>query len=417
MRLPHQTLTFGVFGNPDEIASYQQMVTLFAPLSRQVRVKVESWPDHTAMLDAVRNGERVPDVFLASHRDLLWLQQHQVLQPVDALLDDRGVSFGDDYPRDSLTAFGSDSHLLCLPYGIDPTVIFYNKALVRFRQMRVDPPTAGEGWSLQQFANTARWAVRHHPGVSGMYVDPSLEGISPFVYSGGGQVFGDGVTPTSLALSSPNSQAALNQALAVLDRGGLTLSAKRQLSKTPLEWFENGKLAMIEGNRDLVPVLRQVLGFEFDVMPMPTLETPGTVGGLTGLCVSRTARDPNTAADFVVYASSPDALGEVADAGYLQPANQAVALTDAFQQPGRLPVHSSVFTFAVKSMAIPPMIDHWDQLGQHVDPLIAKLAGIPQFELPFVLPSQTSRIDRISRRILAPVLVPGPNPASSSQSP
>ena len=59
-------------------------------------------------------------------------------------------------------------------------------------------------------------------------------------------------------------------------------------------------------------------------MPMPDLGTPATTGGLTGLCISSQAADAGTAADFLVYASSPEALGDVASAGYLQPANQAV---------------------------------------------------------------------------------------------
>ena len=105
-------------------------------------------------------------------------------------------------------------------------------------------------------------------------------------------------------------------------------------------------------------------------MPMPDLGTPATAGGLTGLCISSQATDAGTAADFLVYAGSPDALGGVASAGYLQPANQTVALSDAFQQPGRLPQHASVFTFSVKSMQFPPLLDQWDELDAAVDPTL-----------------------------------------------
>lgn len=408
-RLPKETLTFGVVGNIDEVEAYRQMTSLFAPLSQQVTVKVEAWATNDTMLAAFRAGAKVPDVFLAARRDLLWLTQHRIIQPVDQLLDDRGVDFGDDYPRSSLTALASNDRLQCLPYAIEPTVIYYNRHLVRFGQMKTDPPTAGQGWSFDQFAAAARWAVHHHPGVKGLYVEPSLTGIAPFVYSGGGQMYDNATTPTSLALSTDASEAALSKVLPVLDKPWLTLSPAQLEKHTPLEWFERGKLAMIAGSRDAVPALRTTLGLNFDVMPMPTLGSAATVGPVTGLCVSRQATDAATAADFVVYASSPAALGEVASAGYLQPANQSVALSNSFQQRGHLPTHASVFTFSVKSMVYPPLIAQQDALSQQVDPLLGRLFRAD----PTRIPHQIRHIDRVSQGILAPLQTVTPSAAPS----
>ena len=45
----------------------------------------------------------------------------------------------------------------------------------------------------------------------------------------------------------------------------------------------------------------------------------------------------------------------MAAAGYLAPANTEVALSDAFLQLGRAPVHSGVFNNSVKNMRIPPL--------------------------------------------------------------
>ncbi|MGA8245406.1 MAG: extracellular solute-binding protein [Nocardioides sp.] len=396
VQLPKQTLTFGVIGASAEIAAYRQMASRFAPLNRQVTVQVESWPDEDAMIADLRNGAKVPDVFLAARRDLAWLDQHQLVQPVDQLLDDRGVDFGDDYPRTSLTAFGTDNRLDCLPYDIDPSVIFINKRLVHFRRMKVDPPAAGQGWTLDQFAATARWAVRHHPGVTGAYLGRTIDGVGPFVLSGGGQLFAGGEPPSSLGLSSPASQQALTRTRRALRGKHLTLSQAQLARRTPEQWFADGRLAMIEATRRLVPQLRSRLGLDFDVMPMPSLGSPATTGELTGLCVSRRARDSGTAADFVVYASSPDALGEVASAGYLQPANQTAALSNAFLQPGHLPKHASVFTFSVKSMVYPPVLGQWDELDAAVSPMLEHLFRSP----PSRIPALTRRIDAASRPIL-----------------
>ncbi len=408
-RLPRQTLTFGVVGSADEVASYRQMASLFAPLNRQVTVQVDSWPNEAAMMADLRAGVRPPDVFIASRRDLVFLDQHQLIQPIDQLLEDRGVDFGDDYPRSTLTAFGSDNHLSCLPYGIAPSVIFYNKKLVKLGRVSADPPVPGEGWSLDQFAAAAQWAVRHHPKAAGAFVQPSLGGIAPFVLSGGGRVFDDATPPTGLTLSEGASQQALIRTVRVMHRPGISLSPEQLAEKTPLEWFEQGRLALLEGSRDIVPALRSRLLFNFDVMPMPDLGTPATAGGLTGLCISSHATDAGTAADFLVYASSPEALGGVASAGYLQPANQTVALSDDFQQPGRLPQHASVFTFSVKSMQFPPLIAQWDELDAAVEPTLEEM----MHGRPALVPPRTREADRASRRVLR--LEPSAGPSESGQ--
>jgi multiple sugar transport system substrate-binding protein len=411
-QLPEQTLTFGVVGSPDEIEPYRTMASLFAPLNRQVTVRIQSWPTDTAMMAAFREGTKLPDVVLASRRDLTWLTEHQAVQPVDQLLDDRGFDFGDEYPRSSLTAFGSNNHLVCLPYGIAPSVIYYNKALVKLGRLRTDPPTPGQGWSLEQFAAAGRWAVVHHHDVAGAYVEPSLNGVAPFLYSGGGQMFDDTDPPTSLAFSEDTNQESLDRTVRVLGRPRMSLTTEQLSERSAVQWFRRGKLALLEGSREMVPQLRTQLGLDFDVMPMPSLGTSATVGGLTGLCVSATARETATAADFLVYASSPDALGVVASGGYLQPANQTVALSDDFQQPGRLPEHASVFTFSVKSMVYPPLIGKWEELDRAVNPLIDRLLR----GRPPAVPLTSRRIDRASYGVLGPTFGPSASPSGSGQS-
>jgi multiple sugar transport system substrate-binding protein len=407
-QLPPETLVFGVIGSEGEVDQYKTMAETYAPLSRHVTVKVESWPNDSAMLGAFRDGAKVPDVFIANRRHLAYLVQHQLVQPVDQLLDDRGFDFGDEFPRGSLTAFGNDNRLECLPYGVQPSVVFYNKKLVKLGRIKNDPPVPGQGWSLSQFAAAAQWATQHHPGVAGISLDPTITGVAPFLYSGGGQLYDDDTEPTSLAFSQDTNLAALTQTVQALRAPGTELSEAQLARRSPLEWFMRGKLALLEGSRRMVPDLRATTGLNFDVMPMPSLGKSATVGNLTGLCLSQHASDPATAADFLVYASSPGALALVSFGGYLQPANQTVALSDAFQQPALQPKHASVFTFSVKSMVYPPLVGQSDDLELAVDPLVQKLLD--------GRPSQVARtarqIDHASYRILGPKLGPSASPGN-----
>jgi multiple sugar transport system substrate-binding protein len=188
-----------------------------------------------------------------------------------------------------------------------------------------------------------------------------------------------------------------------------TLNSAQLARRTPLGWFLRGKLAFLEGSRRIVPDLRAQPGLRFDVMPIPSLGTSATVGNLTGMCISATTHDASTAADFLAYANSPGALALVAEGGYLQPANQTVALSDAFQQPQYQPRHAAVFTFSVKSMVYPPSVGESDELEQTVDPLLHDLLE----GRPNQVPARARQIDRASYRVHGPNLGP---PASPSQS-
>jgi multiple sugar transport system substrate-binding protein len=284
-------------------------------------------------------------------------------------------------------------------------VIYYNKRLVDFDRMLargLDVPRVAAGtvrWNFDQFTNAAAFATKPARRSRGVYVDPTLRGLAPFIYSGGGKLFDDVTNPTSLALSDGGSRSALERTLLLLRDPQLTLSEQQLERATPLEWFKRGRLGMIEGFRSLVPELRQVRGLEFDVMPMPVLDSYATVGDITGLCLSARAASTPEAADFLVHATATTSVARVARAGSLAPANLEVALSDDFLQPGRQPEHAAVFTTAVRTMEIAPLLDSLPALEAAVAPDLRDLLTVPVLD---DLEGITQRIDETSREVLAP---------------
>ena len=348
---PHKrvALTFGVFGAPAEIDAFRGVVAAYNAVSDDSHVTLRAWSSHADLRASLESGRPVPDVFLASREDLAWLRAQRLTQPVDNLLDERGVDFGDGYSRDALQAYSFDNRLQCMPYGVSPMVIFYNKRLVDFPAMAaqgIDAPNVGSGASasalrqrpvelrpVRQRRGVRQPAGPAHPRASTS--PPTLRGLAPFIYSGGGALFDDAVAPTSLAFSDGGTQSALERTLQLLRNPHLTLTDRQLQRASPKEWFERGRLGMMEGDRSLVPELRKVPGLRFDVMPMPVLDSYATVGDFTGLCLSRRSASTPEAADFLVNATSAPSVTLVARAGYLAPANLKVALSDAFLQAGR----------------------------------------------------------------------------------
>lgn len=395
------SLSLGVYGSEEELNAWSQVVQDFTSQRSDVEVELVEWSSHDAALRTLQDGT-VPDVFMAPQRDLAFLLEEELTRPVSELLDERGVDFGDSFSRDAVAAFGVDDELQCMAYSISPMVIYLNKGIVDFDRMaarELDVPDRWDRWSLEEFAAAARFASRPARGISGFHIEPSVEALTPFIASGGGSVFDEPMTPSSLSFSGDDTQAALERTLAVLRDPTLTLSEERLERRTPLEWFTRGRLGMIAGYRDLVPELRQVDGLDFDVLSMPILDSAATVGDVTGLCLARETEHPGLAADLITHLVSDEAVEQVVRTGGVAPANLSVAASETFLQTTRPPARARVFNTAIRGIVVAPLLGSWEELEEAVAPELQTLLTEPgELDLDEV----TTRIDELSRTVLDP---------------
>ena len=398
-------IVFGAYGSEEEVAAFQSVVDSFNATSTTRQVSLRSWPDHESALADVLAGD-APDAFLTSRIDLDQLVEGEALQPVSLLLDERGVDFGDRFSRDAVDAFAMDDELQCMAYSVSPMVVYYNTDVVDFERMErreLDVPTPNddgvrERWTLAEFGAAATFASRRGDR-RGVWIDPTLQGLAPFIYSGGGQVFDDDREPTSLAFADDGTREALEQTLEILRDPTITPTNAQLARATPEQLFKRGELAMVAGFRNLVPELREAEDLEFDVMPMPTIEDRATVGDISGLCISAESDNVGDAADFIAYAVSDAAIATVASTGYIVPANTQVAASDDFLAPEDEPANSTAFNSSIRYMVVPPFIDQRDELVEAVTPLLERLVTAPGI---LDLEQVTEEIDIASRAVLSP---------------
>jgi multiple sugar transport system substrate-binding protein len=398
-------VVFGAYGTDEEVAAFQEVVDSFNATSTTRKVTLESWPDHESALEDVLAGN-APDAFLTSRIDLDQLVEAEALQPVSLLLDERGVDFGDRFSRDAVEAFAMNDELQCMAYSVSPMVIYYNTDLVDFDKMErrgLDVPTADEEgvrdrWSLEQFGAAAEFASRRGDR-RGVWIDPTLEGLAPFIYSGGGQVFDDDTEPTSLAFSDDSTREALSQTLDILRDATITPTNAQLARATPVQLFKRGELAMIAGDRNLVPELRDAEDLDFDVLPMPAIDGRATVGDVSGLCLSADSEVTGDAADFIAHAVSDEAIATVASTGYIVPANTQVAASPDFLAPDDEPANARVFNTSIRYLEVPPFIDQREELVEAVTPYLERLVTAPGvLDLELV----TEQIDQASQVVLSP---------------
>ncbi len=409
-------LEFAVWGSEEEVAAYQAVVDDYNASSSDTTVTVASWPTSDAMLEDVRAGDADPDLYLLPRGDLAETIAEKRNRPLLDLAQEREIPIGDDFSRAAVSAFSYDDDLQCMPYTTSPMVIYYNTDLIDFEAMDAEglptPRKNNTEWNFSAFRAAAEYASRPRQKTRGVYIEPTLRGLAPFIYSGGGKLFDDDGDPKSLALSDDGSTDALRETLEVLRDPRLTLSAKQLAQRPALQWFKRGKVAMIAGFRGLTPELRATEGLNFDVLPMPSLGSAQTVGELNGVCLApgRPAR-VDASANFLTYLASDEAVARVAETGYIQPTKLTVAFSDAFLQPALAPANSAVLNNAVGSIVLAPLLAQNAELRALINPDIEALLTTPVLE---DLQESLRAIDEKSRPLLDPDYVPEPEDSASS---
>lgn len=392
------TLRFAVYGPPGALASYDQLAAGFASENPHVTVEVEKLSSAEEVLDAVAGPAGAPDVFLVDQEHLPGLVEDALVQPVDGLLAERQVDFGDGYQRSGLTAFAASASLQCMPHDVSPVVVYYNKELVDLTALGTEdepPPTALDGWDWETFARAARLAARGPE--DGVHLEPSVAALAPFVWSAGGEIVDDVESPTTLTLSEGDAREALEQVLALARDPRVTPSRAELASRSAVQRFAGGQLGMVLGTRELTPRLRRA-GVDFDVMPLPSLGRFRTVADMTGYCVAAGTDVVETAGDFVAYAVGSEGAAITARAGYVVPSNLEVANSATFGQPALPPESAFIFNEGVRRTQPLPFVREWPELTEALVPTLEQMFYDPVIDLDLLL----ADVDATSREILAP---------------
>lgn len=405
------TLRFAVYGSPGVVSAYRQLARAYTTQHPEVTLKVEAAADAVTagdQLDRAFAAGRPPDLFLTQQTALPALVEGDRVQPVDALLEQRGVQFGDQYQRLGLEAFAAKSALQCMPNDVSPYVVFYNKRLIVPRllgQPDETPPTPERGWTWEQFTAGARQISGG--GVKGVYLAPRMTTLMPLIRSAGEDVVDDTQTPTTLTFADEGTRKVLEQILTVARDPTLTPTPAQLVRQDAVTEFENGRLGMMIGTRALVPRLREKSDLRFDVYPLPSLGRLRTLADITGYCIAKDSAHVPQAADFLAFASGEEGSKIMAGSGAIVPANLAALHSPAFAEPSQFPRNSAVFDNVIRRADPMPSAPGWPDVVSQTQPFLDRMFYSPVLDLDTLLP----RIDEVSAPLLAaPTASPSPSP-------
>lgn len=396
------TLRLGVYGDRSLREAWRELAASYTAAYPHVTVEVSSRRTAERSLqdraDEVVGGT-LPDVFLVPSEAAPALSAADVVEPVDELLAERGVVFGDTYVRLGLEAFSAEQRLQCMPVDVSPYVVLYRSDILPLR--RVTGPdeervTGETGWSWEQFTRAAR--LMAGPGVRGVHVEPRLGTLMALVRSEGADLVDDPRDATTLTFSEDGARAALEEILDVLREPRLTPTRQQLERRDALTRFAEGRLGMLVATRAVVPTLDEA-GVDFDVMPLPRLGRARTTADVSGLCLSASGVHQEAAADFLAWASAEEGATLLAETGAVVPAHAPTLNSPAFLRSGTSPKNAQVFVDSVARAEIHPYVPGWPDVMEAVQSELEELFYAPVVDLDTLLP----RIDEQSRGILDPV--------------
>jgi multiple sugar transport system substrate-binding protein len=355
-----------VFGAPEELQAFRNLVTSFGRVEPDVEVKLIEASDRDDLLARLSTSFAAgtpPDLFLLNYRFYAQFAAKGVLEPLEDRVNASKVFQQRDFHPQALDAFRFGGKLTCMPQNISSLVVYYNRSL--FREAGVPEPSAGWTWAQMVAAAKALTADVDGDGEvdrHGLGVGPEIIRLAPFVWSGGGRLVDDTARPTAFALQHPAAVAALQQ---FLDLRGVhqVVPSQAEVEAEDLEArFQNGRLGMVMSSRRSTPTFRQITTFDWDVAALPRHGQPASVLHSDAYCMTTASGNKEAAWRFMEFALGPDGQRVTAATGRTVPSLIKVSTSAAFLDPRARPASSRVFLDTIPAIQRLPNVSTWPEI-------------------------------------------------------
>lgn len=402
-------LVVSVYGDPARMRTYDRIADAFTAANPEVEISLVEQPDAAAAAAGAVNALELgagPDVFLTDQRYLADLVETGGLEPVDMLLESRGLQFGDDFQRVALTSMSAEDRLQCMPAEMSPVVVYYNKRLVPRRQLAatdvVVPNLRNPTWSWEAFEATARAVAgldRLGP-VKGVYLPPEVGTLAALVRSGGGAFVDSVFDPTEVVLSSDEALETIQEITTLTRDPAVALTREDLRRRDALDWFTKGELGLYVGTRDDLPALREAKGLSFDVAPLPSFGRAHSVADVNGYCINAGTEHLEDAADFVAFAVGKEAAALAAGSDVMVPARLDTIAEEVFRQPGEQPRNSQFFSNSLRRAEPMPYDTSWPEVEEAAEQVFRRLFYGFEVDVETDLEGRLAQLEETSRTLL-----------------
>lgn len=367
-------LSFMIWGDPAEKAAYEQLVAAFQQKQPNIKVEVVYIPteaDYRKRLTADIAAGTAADVVLLNYRRMSSFLSKGALEPVGPYMAKSSVLNIKDFYNEAVRPFTVNGQLICMPQNISSLVVYYNKALFD----AANQPYPKNDWTWDDFVATAKALTKDTngdgtPDQYGLGTDVQVIRLAPFIWQNGGTLVDNDELPTSLTLDNPSTREAIQWFVDLQVTHKVVPDAVQEEAEDSQTRFINGRLGMFLNSRRVVPTLREISGFDWDVAPLPRRAQPASVLHSDGYCITAGSKQKDAAWTLVEFANSKEGQTIIAKTGRTVPSNKEVSHSPVFLDPQVKPASSQVFLDVIPAIRPVPLMDDWvaieDRVGEEL---------------------------------------------------
>jgi multiple sugar transport system substrate-binding protein len=301
------TLTWGMWGSPEEIETHQAVADAYMAAHPDVTIELwaQPWGDYFTKLQtlwAAGDGEAIPDVLFLF--PVPSYAADGVLENLDPYIAEAGMDTGDYWPG-ALDTTSLNGSVYGFPRDIGLEVLYYNKD--HFDEAGLEYPDESWTWDNLRAAAEAL-TVKSAAGRVERY-GLGMEGgkYAQFLISNGGGLFDDVFSPSECWLSKPESITAMEFIAGMMNDEIAMRDANLNQAGGDSAVFQSEQVSMIIQNASRVPGFNEA-GMNYDVAPVPLAPGGARATGAGGAAWTMSALSENKAAawNFIEFLQSLD---------------------------------------------------------------------------------------------------------------
>ncbi|QIG41780.1 sugar ABC transporter substrate-binding protein [Nocardioides anomalus] len=324
------TLTFQTWGADAEAAAFQKLVSQFEDAHRGVTVDLQVVPysEMFTGIDAGLQSGTAPDVFRVDYLTMgLYSSTDQLLDVTDALgsLD---ATLGDDLLPGLARAVQYDGRTYGVPQQTDTSAVLVRTDALAAAGLTALPDSLDAAWSWEEFGDVAdQLADGLDDGRLPFAVNWQQAGAYrwlSWLFQADGRLYDEGLDGS--AIDSDAGRKALEFTASFFERGWVPQGTSTKGATYPDTLFASGDLAMLFAGNFLLPTLQDTIGDRFEYVatyPPRDVRAAGDLGG-NALVATRTARNPELAAEFLSFMAGRDQMAAFCAEAVLLPTRQSL---------------------------------------------------------------------------------------------
>jgi multiple sugar transport system substrate-binding protein len=357
-----------VFGDPAEQAAFRGVVESFHATNPANRVEIIALPeklDYMARLSSDFAAGAPPDVFLLNYRRLAQFHNRDALESLGPKLQAHPqLDINQFYPI-AIEAFSDAAGtLVCIPQNISSQVVYYNKDMFD----AANQPYPDPNWTWAEFRQTALALTTpdtnndNEPDQYGLGLEPTIIRVAPFIWQNGGELVDDVAQPTRLTLDTPPAREAMEFMMALSTVDQVVPNMNAEIVQTHGDRFLSGNIAMYVNSRRIVPVMREVAKFNWDVAPLPRGKQTAGILHSDGYCLAASSTVKEAAWEFIAFAIGEEGQKIASQLGRTVPSLRHVAESQAFLDPSQPPAQAQVWLDIAPHLRLLPRLENWVEI-------------------------------------------------------